>query len=183
MSYEKVKSLTIDYDNLKITLTSASSNVYPIIYYKNTFQPNIDTSDGLSEEDAFIRTILRYIVGGVYDLQRSVSKRLRYAILRTTQKYSNHQLWEVLDTLYSDINLKQDVINDFKRFMTIKDTKDNYVIETSPGKFFVKGLKHGYKYAWQPVVITTSLMEAELLKDRYCRPSSKIYTINQLKNS
>ena len=83
MSYEIIRSINIKKDGT-ISVTGASNNVRPL-YYSTWTYSNIP-----QEERMF--SMFTAIVSGTYHLQPSVSKRIRYAMLKTNEYIGKNAL-------------------------------------------------------------------------------------------
>lgn len=83
MSYEIVRSISIKKDG-NIYITGACNNVRPL-YYSTWNYSNVRPSERLF-------SMFTAIMDGGYHLQPSVSKRIRYAIMRTNEYIGEHAL-------------------------------------------------------------------------------------------
>lgn len=83
MSYEIVRSINIKKDG-NIYITGASNNVRPL-YYSTWNYSNIPQKERMF-------SMFTAIVSGTYHLQPSVSKRIRYAMLKTNEYIGKNEL-------------------------------------------------------------------------------------------
>ncbi len=83
MSYEKVKSITPKIGEGKVEVMSACNNVRPLIYSKWSFT----TKNGDELFETFIG-----ILDGEFHIQKSVSKKIRFAMLMVYKYLEKHKL-------------------------------------------------------------------------------------------
>ena len=81
MSYEIVKTMSLDLENLKAKVNHVSNNVFPKEFTKTVIDANgrYEEVNGLNEKDQFTFSLINEMSGGMLELRKSVSKRVRYA--------------------------------------------------------------------------------------------------------
>ncbi|MEM5398162.1 hypothetical protein [Staphylococcus gallinarum] len=140
MGYEKVKSLSIDIKKLKFKATLASSNITPLIYKRVERSGVLDrwgNKPFLTEEEKFIIPIIKDIHGGMFKLEKSVSTKLRYAMLITSryidtlERETDFTFFDSYsdDKLQNNITWLSQIVNIFKQSYSKVDYKVNAYIQ------------------------------------------------------
>lgn len=101
MSYEIVRSLSLDLDNMKAKINCASNNIKPLLFdkYEIDRKGQYKEINGVTEQEQFALDFIKYVLSGEFKLRQSVSKRLRYAFLKTELK--ERELFDKHDILKS----------------------------------------------------------------------------------
>lgn len=159
MSYEKVRSMSIDFNNLTMAITCASSNVTPMTYNKyiiNEVLEKIKDVKNLNDEEKFLMPIIEDVANGIFKLQKSVSTRLRYAFVKTTEyikKLKENINDNDIGIKYSNkpnryVNEIKAIVNHFKHYYFEKDKRINKGIYLIDKGYFVKETKSNIKYTY-----------------------------------
>ncbi|MEB6038169.1 hypothetical protein AALK46_12550 [Staphylococcus nepalensis] len=162
MGYEKVRSMKIDIENLCLYVTSASNNVTPTIYEKwqnNGVLDSYKEIKGLNDVEKFVLSILHDVYGGMLQLQKSVSKKVRYAFYKTSlliidmKKEKDLNNWDLysfvnnLKTNTDDIPLAQIIVDRFIYYLNMKDKRVNKIVKVKEtNSYLYKVTKYGYKH-------------------------------------
>lgn len=159
MSYEKVRSMSIDLNNLTMAISCASSNVTPMTYNKfiiNEVLEKMKDVKNLNDEEKFLMPIIEDVANGIFKLQKSVITRLRYAFVKTTEyikKLKENINDNDIGIKYSNnpsryINEIKAIVNKFKQYYFEKDKKINQGIYLINKGYFVKETKSNIKYTY-----------------------------------
>lgn len=179
MSYELVRSLSIDIDNFKLKISCASNNISPMKYEKferTGVLKEWKNVEGLTETEKFLFPLITDVYGGMLKLQKSVSKKIRYAMLKT--KYTIDQLDKENQTSIFDYsyngnaanytdNIKE-IVSMFLNAYHEVDEKINSIFIIDEDKYLVKIKKHGisYSYSLNQAKKYSSLKEMKIDNDR-----------------
>lgn len=92
MSYEIVKGLSINLNDLSAVFRSSSNNVFPKSYspFTYTFKRHESDSPSFTDKELFILSLIKDVVGGSLQLQPSVSTKVRWAFLKTSEAFYSH---------------------------------------------------------------------------------------------
>lgn len=140
MGFEKVRSLSIDIKKLKFKATLASSNITPLVYERVERSGVLDSWKNkpfLTEEEKFILPIIKDIHGGMFKLEKSVSIKLRYAMLITSryidtlERENGFNFFDSYsdDKLQNNITWLNQIVNIFKQSYNKVDYKVNAYIQ------------------------------------------------------
>ena len=193
MSYEIVKTLTIDTEKLTARFASASNNVWPKTYEPFTyeFKRREDANAELSDLELFILDLIQDVEGGMLKLTSSVSVKVRYAFHKVRQ--STNQLRE--DGLYlynylSDVkyrgantDIAKELVKTWLDAFNEKDEKIKSLILMEGLGFFAKSTRSGVRYVgladYAEVFTSQKKLELRLqdLKDRFGQYEIKAITV------
>ncbi|MGJ0148329.1 hypothetical protein ACR56S_11820 [Staphylococcus hominis] len=161
MSYEIVRSLSLDLDNMKAKMNSACNNITPLLFDKHEINGNGQYKEinGVTEQEQFTLDLIKYVLGGEFKLRKSVSKRVRYAFLKTELK--ERELFDKHDILKSyslepkntdDVPKIKALVETFKNAYNEKDEKVRKVLKVveenvNTQGYYISKIKsdfHGY---------------------------------------
>lgn len=179
MGYELVRSLSIDIENFKLKITCASSNVTPIKYEKferTGILDNYKNISELTETEKFLLPIIKDVYGGMLQLQKSVSKKLKYAFLKTKYfisiKDAENNI-NFFDYAYSEnaaqyADTIKEIVNYFIKVYNESDEKIKSVFVIDEDKYLVRLNQNSisYSYSESQAKIYKSLKEMKIDSDR-----------------
>ena len=162
MSYEIVKTMSLDLENLKAKVNHVSNNVFPKEFTKTVIDANgrYEEVNGLNEKDQFTFSLIKDELDGMFQLRKSVSKRVRYAFYKTRLK-----AFEMFkDSFYNfyDLNAKNEedakkikvLVNTFYDAYNEKDKKIKQVLQitdedaSTTGCYIAKINRRTYEYSF-----------------------------------
>lgn len=163
MSYQIVKSATLDLENIKATFNSASNNLKPLRFEQREMNGNghYREVNDLTERDQFTLELIKYVLSGELKLRQSVSRRIRYAFLKT--KLKERELFDEDDILKSyrlkatnkdDVPKIKALIETFNDAYNEKDEKVQKILKVVEDNERVKGAyvtgirDNGKDYSW-----------------------------------
>ena len=120
MSYEIVKTMSLDLENLKSKVNHVSNNVFPKEFTKTVIDANgrYEEVNGLNEKDQFTFSLINEMSGGMLELRKSVSKRVRYAFYKTELK--ENEMFN--NSLYGCYGLNAEKEEDAKKIKILVNT-------------------------------------------------------------
>ena len=120
MSYEIIRTMSLDLENLKAKVNHASNNVFPKDFSKTVIDGNgrYEQVNGLNEKDQFTFSLITEVLGGMFQLRKSVSKRVRYAFYKTRLK----EIELFKDSFYGCYGLDAEKEEDAKKIRVLVDT-------------------------------------------------------------
>ncbi|MEX2936626.1 hypothetical protein [Staphylococcus saprophyticus] len=179
MGYELVRSLSIDIENFKLKITCASSNVTPIKYEKferTGILDNYKNISELTETEKFLLPIIKDVYGGMLQLQKSVSKRLTYAFLKTKYFISikdaenniNFFDYAYIENAAQYADTIKEIVNYFIKVYNESDEKIKSVFVIDEDKYLVRLNQKSisYSYSESQAKIYKSLKEMKIDSER-----------------
>ena len=132
MSYEIIRTMSLDLENLKAKVNHASNNVFPKDFSKTVIDGNgrYEQVNGLNEKDQFTFSLITEVLGGMFQLRKSVSKRVRYAFYKTRLK----EIELFKDSFYGCYGLDAEKEEDAKKIKVLVNTFYDAYNETNENK-------------------------------------------------
>jgi len=101
MSYEIIKSINVDIQNMKVYLNHASNNVFPKTFENTTIDGygKYRMVNDVSAREQFVYSIVEDFIGGMMQARTSVSDKFRYAMIKTqdvAKQLGNGDAWNCL---------------------------------------------------------------------------------------
>jgi len=186
MSYEIVKGLSINLNDLSAVFRSSSNNVFPKSYspFTYTFKRHESYSPSFTDKELFILSLIKDVDGGSLKLQPSVSTKVRWAFLKTSEAFYSHPdilkfeygLYSFIDkAVYgsSNVGLAKEIVQSFVDYFNKKDVRINKVVYLNNYQSYllgthysrIRGMRISYANSLDHAKRYISQKELELLEN------------------